>query len=110
MPRFLQQITYTTEGWQALVKHPQNRIDAVRPAYEKLGGKIESAWFAFGDYDIVLIAEFPDNVSAAALAMAIAAGGACRNVKTTPLLSVAEAVDAMKKAGESGYRAAKASA
>jgi uncharacterized protein with GYD domain len=105
MPRFLQQITYTPEAWQALLRNPQDRIAAVRPAVEKLGGKIETAYFAFGDHDIIVIAELPDNVSAAALAMAFAGGGACRNVKTTPLLSVAEAVDAMKKAGQSGYKA-----
>ena len=110
MPRFLQQITYTQNAWQALIKNPQNRIDAVRPVIEKMGGKIESAWFAFGDYDVIVISELPDNVSAAALAMAFAGGGACRNVKTTPLLSAAEAVEAMKKAGQSGYRAITASA
>jgi uncharacterized protein with GYD domain len=105
MPRYLQQISYTREAWQALIKNPQNRIDAVRPAVEKLGGKIETAYFAFGDYDVIVIAELPDNVSAAALAVAFAGGGACRNVKTTPLLSAAEAVEAMKKAGQSGYKA-----
>ncbi len=108
MPRFLQQVAYTPEGWQALIKNPQNRIDAVRPAIEKLGGKIETAWFAFGEYDVVLIVDMPDNVSAAAIAMAFAAGGACKGVKTTPLLSTAEAVEAMKKAGTAGYRAATA--
>src|SRR5713226_7471742 len=64
MPRFLQQVAYTPEGWQTLIKNPQNRIDAVRPAIEKLGGKIETAWFAFGEYDVILIVEMPDNVSA----------------------------------------------
>ena len=108
MPRFLQQVAYTPEGWQTLIKNPQNRIDAVRPAIEKLGGKIETAWFAFGEYDVVLIVEMPDNVSAAAIAMAFAGGGACKAVKTTPLLSTAEAVEAKKKAGTAGYRAATA--
>jgi uncharacterized protein with GYD domain len=54
MPSYLQQVAYSTEGWEALVGKPQNRIEAVRPAIEKLGGKIESAWFAFGDYDVKL--------------------------------------------------------
>ena len=108
MPHYLQQIAYSTEGWEALVKKPQNRIEAVRPAIEKLGGKIESAWFAFGDYDIVLIIEMPTNVDATAIAMAFAAGGACKAVKTTPLLTAAEAVDAMKKASGAGYRAVSA--
>ncbi len=46
MPSYLQQVAYSSEGWEALVGKPQNRIEAVRPAIEKLGGKIESAWFA----------------------------------------------------------------
>ena len=104
MPHYLQQVAYSREGWEALVAHPQNRIEAVRPAIEKLGGKIESAWFSFGDYDVVVITELPDNVSAAAIAFAFAAGGACKSVQTTPLISPEEAVNALKKAGECGYR------
>src|SRR6516225_1655027 len=106
MPHYLQQVAYSQEGWAALVANPQNRIEAVRPAIEKLGGKIEAAWFSFGDYDIVVITELPDNVSAAAIAMAFAAGGACKSVQTTPLMSTEEAISAMRKATESGYRSA----
>jgi uncharacterized protein with GYD domain len=108
MPHYLQQVAYSIEGWKALVKKPQNRIEAVRPVIEKLGGKIESAWFTFGDYDVVLIVEMPSNVDITAIAMAYAAGGACKSVKTTPLLTLDEAVEAMKKAGKTGYRPATA--
>ena len=108
MAHFLTQVGYSPEGWQALVKSPQNRIEAVRPAIEKLGGKIETGYFAFGEYDLVLVFQMPDSVNAAAIAMAFAAGGACRTVKTTPLLTTAEAVEAMKKASTAGYRAATA--
>jgi uncharacterized protein with GYD domain len=104
MPHYLQQVAYSREGWEALVANPQNRIEAVRPAIEKLGGRIESAWFSFGDYDVVVITQLPDNVSAAAIAMAFAAGGACKAVQTTPLISPDEAVQALRKAKESGYR------
>jgi uncharacterized protein with GYD domain len=108
MPHYLQQVAYSREGWEAVVANPQNRIEAVRPAVEKLGGKIESAWFSFGDYDIVVITQMPDNVSAAAIAMAFAAGGACKSVQTTPLISPEEAVQALKKAHDCGYRPAAA--
>lgn len=110
MPHYLQQVAYSTEGWEALVEKPQDRIEAVRPAIEKLGGKIESSWFAFGDYDVVLIIQMPTNVDASAIAMAFAAGGACKAVKTTPLISTAEAVEAMKKAAGAGYQSATARA
>jgi len=106
MAHYLQQIAYSREGWEALVADPQNRIEAVRPAIEKLGGRIEAAWFSFGDYDVVVITDLPDNVSAAAIAMAFAGGGACKSVQTTPLISPEEAVQALKKAHECGYRPA----
>jgi uncharacterized protein with GYD domain len=77
----------------------------VRPAIEKLGGKIVSAWFTFGDYDIAIIVEMPSNVDAGAIGIAFASGGACKAVKTTPLLTAEEAVEAMKKASASEYHA-----
>jgi uncharacterized protein with GYD domain len=104
MPLFLTQVAYTQEAWQALITNPQNRIEAIRPAIEKLGGRVISGYFAFGEYDIVSITEMPDNVSAAAIAIAFAAGGACKNVKTTPLMSTAEGLDALKRAADTGYR------
>lgn len=110
MPYYLLQVAYSIEGWNALVKEPQNRIEAVRPVIEKLGGKIENAWFAFGDYDVMLIVQVPTNVDVTAVAIAFAAGGACKTVKTTPLLTIDEAIEAMKKAGVSGYRPASATA
>jgi uncharacterized protein with GYD domain len=108
MPHYLQQVAYSQEGWVALVANPQNRIESVRPAIEKLGGKIEAAWFSFGDYDVVVIVDLPDNVSAAAIAMAFAAGGACKSVQTIPLISPEEATQALIKARECGYRPATA--
>lgn len=104
MPLYLYQGAYTSEAWATLVEKPQNRIDAVRGAIEKLGGKIRGAYFAFGKYDVVLIVEMPDNISAAALSMAIAAGGAVKAAQTTVLMSPDDGLAAMKKAAASGYR------
>ena len=87
-----------------LIKKPTNRFDVVRGAVEKLGGSIEGAWFAFGEYDFVVVLDMPDNVSAAALSLAFAAGGALKSGKTTPLLSQQEGVAAMKRAGNTGYK------
>jgi uncharacterized protein with GYD domain len=105
MPHFLTQVAYNEQAWQALVANPQNRLDAIRPVIEKLGGRVVNAYFAFGDYDFVLITELPNNVSAAALAIAASAGGACKSVKTTPLMEAAEGLEALRKAATSGYRA-----
>jgi uncharacterized protein with GYD domain len=51
----------------------------------------------------VVIVEMPDNVSAAAFSIAVAAGGAVRLFRTRPLLTIAEGVQAMRKASESDY-------
>ena len=104
MAYFLLQGAYTAESWKTLVTNPVNRTEAVRPVVEKLGGSIESIYFAFGEYDVVLILRMPDNVSAAAFSLAVAAGGAFRAHKTTPLMSMEEGLEALRKAGESGYR------
>ena len=104
MAHFLVQVSYSPEAWASLVKKPQNRIGVVSAAVEKLGGKVINGWLSFGDYDTIVILDMPDNIAAAAFAAAIAAGGSCKSVKTTPLLSAEEGVAAMKKAGTSGYQ------
>jgi uncharacterized protein with GYD domain len=106
MPSYLFQVAYTPEAWAAMVKKPQDRIEAVRPSVEKMGGKLTAGYLAFGEYDIVAIIDMPNNATAAAFAMAVAAGGACKSVKTTPLMSTREGIDAMKKASGSTYRPA----
>ena len=110
MPLFLTQVAYTHEAWQAMISNPQDRIEAIKPVLKKLGGKIINGYLSFGDYDTAAIVELPDTISAAAMAMAFAAGGACKNVKTTPLMTTAEGIDALKKAANSGYRPVTAAA
>jgi uncharacterized protein with GYD domain len=104
MASYLVQVAYNSDAVAALMKKPQDRASVVAKVVEKLGGTLKGAWLSFGDYDTIVIADFPDNVSAAAFAMAIGAGGSCKTVKTTPLLSVDEGTAAMKKAGGSGYK------
>ena len=98
------QVAYDEDGWADLVKKPVDRIEQIRPVVRKLGGKIETAYFCFGEYDFVVIADFPDNASAAALSMAASAGGSIKVVKTTPLMKIREGVTAMRKAKKSGYQ------
>jgi uncharacterized protein with GYD domain len=107
MPSYLVQVAYTPETMAALIKKPQDRAEAVRKPIEKLGGKLVGGWLCFGDYDVVIVIDMPDNTSAAAFAMAISAGGACKSVKTTTLIGIDEGLAAMKKAGTTGYKPAK---
>ena len=104
MAHYLVQASYTNQGIGELVKHPQNRAASVRPIVERLGGKIESFYFAFGEHDAVIIVEMPDNVTMASFSMAAGASGAFSSVKTTVLIPMDEAVEAMRKAGTVGYR------
>ena len=106
MPKYLLQAAYTPESFATQVKNPQNRVQAITPAVEKLGGKVETAYYTFGKYDIVVILEFPDYTAAAAFAISVAAGGACRALKTTPLMTIDEGIKAIKAAGGTGYKPA----
>jgi len=101
MPLYMYQIAYTPESWAAQLKNPQNRIEvAARPACEAVGGKLVGGWYCFGDYDLVLIVDLPNNESAAAIMMAVAAGGAMKASKTTVLMTGTEGVGAMKKTAD----------
>jgi uncharacterized protein with GYD domain len=103
MPAYLLQASYTVEALQALMKKPQDRTEVIRKAVEAVGGELVGLWLSFGDQDIVSIVEMPNNVSAAAISLAIAAGGALKSTKTTPLLTIAQGISALKKGAASGY-------
>jgi len=103
MPSYLLQASYTTEALAALVKNPQNRTEIIRKTVKNLGGKLIGSWMSFGDQDVVLIVDMPDNASAASLAVAAAAGGSLKSTKTTPLFSADESIEIAKKAAGSGY-------
>jgi uncharacterized protein with GYD domain len=104
MPLYLGRFSYTTDAMKSLLDQPQDRSAAAREVAESLGGKLLGFWFAFGEFDGVFLMEAPDNASAAALAMAVGAGGALSEVETTVLLDMDEAQDAMRKAAAATYR------
>ena len=105
MAYYLIQASYTNESWGAQIRNPQNAVDRLRPAIEGLGGSIESAFYAFGDHDIIAILQFPDNASAGAFSVAASAGGAVKAIKMTPLMTIDEGMEMMTKASGAGYRA-----
>ncbi len=104
MPRYLIQASFNQGGVSGLVSNPQDRAAAVRPLIERMGGKLESFDFSFGDHDAVIIVELPNNVAVASVAMAVGASGAISSFKTTVLLSMEEAMEAMRQASGVGYR------
>jgi uncharacterized protein with GYD domain len=96
MPRYLWKARYTTQGLAGVKKDGAvARRDAVVKLAESVGGKLESFYFAFGETDAIVIADFPDNVSAARAALAVSSSGAVA-VETTVLLTVDEIDAALK--------------
>ena len=83
---------------EAMVTNPQSRTEAAQTIVEAAGGKLHHYFFALGDDDVVLLTEFPDNASVAAVSMAVGATGAIEDMKSTALLTMDEAVSAMQKA------------
>lgn len=104
MAQYLVQVAYTPEAVATLVNNPQDRLAVVSKSVKKLRGKLIGGWLCFGDFDTVVIIQLPDNTAAAAFALALGAGGACKSVKTTPLMSVGEGLEAMKTAATIGYK------
>jgi uncharacterized protein with GYD domain len=105
MPLYLSKFSYTSETWARLIKTPEDRRKAAQSYIESVGGKLHGFWYAFGAHDGYNLWEAPDNVSMAAVALAITAGGALASFDTTVLLTVDEAMAAMTKAGQVRYRA-----
>lgn len=98
MPLYMYEAAYTAESWATQMKNPQNRVEAVgRQVCEAVGGKLIGGWYCFGHYDLIIIADVPNNESMAAIALAIAAGGAIKTSRTTPLMAGADFLGAMKK-------------
>src|SRR5579864_9193118 len=106
VPLYMYQAAYTAESLAAQIKSPQDRIEVVRPAFEGIGAKILAAGYQFGEYDVLVVFEAPDDTAVASLVLAVAAAGAVRAGKTTKLLTGSEWVAALKAAQSSMYRPA----
>jgi uncharacterized protein with GYD domain len=104
MALYLSRFSYTPETWARLVKNPEDRREAARTYIESVGGKLHGFWYAFGKYDGLSLWEAPDNVSMAAVAIAIGGGGALSRSETTVLLTVEETIEALRKAQTVQYR------
>lgn len=97
MPKYLFEARYTADGAKGIVKEGASaRRAAVEKAAASVGGRIESFYFAFGDVDAYVVADLPDNATAASMALAVGASGRA-STKTIVLLSVEEADAAAKK-------------
>jgi len=98
MPVYMYQATYSGGSIKSLVQNPQDRTAVVKAVIEGNGGTLIGCWMCFGEYDIVVIADMPDDESMAGVALAVGAAGTAARGKSTQLLTMEQAVEAMKKA------------
>ena len=105
MPLYLSKFSYTSETWSRMIGNPEDRRKAAQSYIESVGGKLHGFWYAFGTHDGYNLWEAPDNVSMAAVALAISAGGALSSFETTVLMTVEETINSLRKAGQVRYRA-----
>jgi uncharacterized protein with GYD domain len=105
MPLYLSRFSYTPETWATLIGNPEDRRTAAQSYIESVGGKLHGFWYAFGSHDGFTLWEAPDNVSMAAVALAISSGGALSSLETTVLLTVDETIEALGRVEQVQYRA-----
>jgi uncharacterized protein with GYD domain len=104
MPLYLTKFSYTPETWARLIENPEDRRNAAREYIESVGGTLHGFWYGFGTHDGYNLWEAPDNVSMAAVAVAIGSGGALSSIETTVLMTIEETMDALQKAKKIRYR------
>jgi uncharacterized protein with GYD domain len=103
MPKYLVEASYTVEGVKGLLKEGgSSRRTAIETAAKGLGGSVDSFYFVFGEDDVIVVLDLPDNTTAAAFSLAVAAGGAATS-SVRVLLTPEEIDTATKKTVE--YRA-----
>ena len=97
MALYMYQASYTAKSMAAQLKDPQDPVEAIRPTLEEMGATIMGAGFPFGEYDVLVVYDAPDDMTAASVAMAVAAAGEVRAAKTTRLLSGQEWLESLRK-------------
>ena len=104
MPLYMSQVSYTSEAWAAMTQNPEDRSEVFSRLTETMGGRLLSWYYTFGEYDVLVIYEAPDENTAAAIGLAAISPGHLSRVKTTVVLSAQAGVEVMRKAGEATYR------
>ena len=97
MAMYMYQASYTAKSMASQIKEPQDPVEAIMPALEDVGAKILVAGFPFGEYDMLIVYEAPDDMTAASVAMAVAAAGEVKSAQTTRLLSGQEWLESLRK-------------
>jgi uncharacterized protein with GYD domain len=97
MALYMYQASYTAKSMAAQLREPRDPVEAIKAALEEVGATIVVAGFPFGEYDVLVVYEAPDDMTAASVAMAVAAAGEVKSAKTTRVLSGQEWVESLLK-------------
>jgi uncharacterized protein with GYD domain len=104
MSVYMSQFSYTPEAWTALGRDPVDRREGINALMQQVGGRLIELYYAFGEYDGVLLFEAPDDASAAAALLAAIGAGHLKSNRTTKLLTVEEALEALRKVKDLSFR------
>lgn len=97
MAKYMITGSYSQAGVQGILKEGgTGRREAITQLIASQGGTLESIYYTFGEDDLVVIADVPDNVSMAAIALTVGATGAF-NLRTQVLLTPEEIDEASKR-------------
>ena len=89
---------YTAEAWSKMIDNPGDRVAAVQKVAQAAGGKLEQFFWSFGDDDYLAIIDAPDDISAAAVSIAVGSSGSLRNLRTIKLITPEEGRKVLEKA------------
>lgn len=104
MPLFMTQFSYTSDAWAALARNPEDRAEVFGALAKKMGAKVQSLHYCFGEYDGVIILEAPNETTVLSVLLAAISPGHVKATKTTTLFTVQQAMEAMRKAGSVSYQ------
>ena len=102
MPHYMMRWMFKDPQIRAMTEKPQDREAVAKKVVEGFGGKLHGYFFVLGEYDGLLIAEFPDNESAAACSMRVSSSGGFARFETQALMTAREAQRAMQKVKDAG--------
>jgi uncharacterized protein with GYD domain len=100
MPIYITQGRYTREAVKGMIVRPEDRADAISRLLSKAGGRLLGYYVTFGEFDFLSVAEFPNDIQAAAALLAAASGGGVTDLRTTVAMTSVEAQGAFAAASD----------
>ncbi|HEX4703117.1 MAG TPA: GYD domain-containing protein [Pseudonocardiaceae bacterium] len=103
MSMYLVKFAFTAATWSHLIENLEDRRKVLEPVFASIGGKLHGYWYAFGDADVYILAELPNDAVAVDVITKVAASGSFESVSTTKLFTVDEVLDAIRGAADVKY-------